>query len=197
MFNRRHDMRAHMMKHEGFGFGKGFQNLDFGEPSSRNIRDRFFKKGNLQFIILQMLEEEPKHGYQIIKDLEGRFKGFYSPSPGSVYPILQMLEDRDFVSISQQGNKKVYSITQEGKDFLADNVDKDEFTQRLEQFKHMDFDKMHEAREQLQQVFKLMFKASQQAMKDDDQKQQFDHIIDQTTQQLKDFLGTEEDHKEV
>ena len=66
-------------------------------------------KGNLQFIILQMLEEESRHGYQIIKDLEERFKGFYSPSPGSVYPILQMLQDRDFVSISKEGNKNLHN----------------------------------------------------------------------------------------
>lgn len=53
-----------------------------------------------------MLKEESRHGYQIIKDLEERFKGFYAPSPGSVYPILQMLEDREFVSISKDGKRK-------------------------------------------------------------------------------------------
>ena len=65
-----------------------------------------FKKGNLQYSILRLLLTEPKHGYQIIKDLEAQFKGFYSPSPGSVYPILQMLEDRGFVSVSKEGKKK-------------------------------------------------------------------------------------------
>lgn len=57
-----------------------------------------------------MLKEEPRHGYQIIKDLEEKFKGFYSPSPGSVYPILQMLEDRDFVTITKDGNKKCIQL---------------------------------------------------------------------------------------
>ena len=66
-----------------------------------------FQKG-LQFVILKMLKEESRHGYQIIKDLEERFKGFYAPSPGSVYPILQMLEDREFVSISKDG-KSVFN----------------------------------------------------------------------------------------
>ena len=101
---------------------RGFGNFG-GFGGRHGGRDRFFKKGNLQFVILKMLEEESRHGYQIIKDLEERFKGFYSPSPGSVYPILQMLEDRDFVSISKDGNKKVYTITDEGKKFLEDNVD--------------------------------------------------------------------------
>ena len=55
-----------------------------------------------------MLKEESRHGYQIIKDLEERFKGFM-PSPGSVYPILQMLEDREFVSISKDGKESVFN----------------------------------------------------------------------------------------
>ncbi|SUM35277.1 transcriptional regulator, PadR family [Staphylococcus gallinarum] len=68
------------------------------------------------------MQQESKHGYQIIKDLEEQFKGFYSPSPGSVYPILQMLEDREFVSISKDGKKKVYTITEEGQTFLNENM---------------------------------------------------------------------------
>lgn len=80
MFRRRPEMiRQRMERFEGFDFGRGFGGLRGGG------RDRFFKKGNLQFVILKMLKEESRHGYQIIKDLEERFKGFYSPSPGSVY----------------------------------------------------------------------------------------------------------------
>lgn len=112
------------------------------------VEKDFFKKGNLQFVILKMLKEESKHGYQIIKDLEAQFKGFYSPSPGSVYPILQMLEDRDFVSISQDGKKKIYTITEEGNAFLNENMN-NEMLQRLEHFKNMDFEAMKEARTQL------------------------------------------------
>ena len=63
-------------------------------------------KGKFTIYNFTNVRRESRHGYQIIKDLEERFKGFYSPSPGSVYPILQMLEDRDFVSISKEGNKK-------------------------------------------------------------------------------------------
>ncbi len=132
-------------KREGFEFGFGRGQEIFGGPQGR---ERFFKKGNLQFAILKMLKDESKHGYQIIKDLEAQFKGFYSPSPGSVYPILQMLEDRDFVSISQDGKKKIYTITEEGNAFLNENMN-DEMLQRLEHFKNMDFEAMKEARTQL------------------------------------------------
>ncbi|SIK27774.1 putative transcriptional regulator [Mycobacteroides abscessus subsp. abscessus] len=142
---------------------------------------------NLQFIILQMLEEESRHGYQIIKDLEERFKGFYSPSPGSVYPILQMLEDRDFVSISKEGNKKIYTITDEGKTFLKENVDQDEFTKRLEQFKNVDFEQMKASREQLQGLFHGFMKASQSALQDEEKQKELNVFIEETKQKLERF----------
>lgn len=116
-----------------------------------------------------MLEEESRHGYQIIKDLEERFKGFYSPSPCSIYPILQMLEDRDFVSISKEGNKKSTQL-QMKVNFLKENVDQDEFTKRLEQFKNVDFEQMKASREQLQGLFHGFMKASQSALQDEENK---------------------------
>lgn len=191
MFRRNaQDMRQRTSQFEQFDFGKGQRGFDKFEQfgGRRGLgRDRFFKKGNLQFIILKMLEEESRHGYQIIKDLEERFKGFYSPSPGSVYPILQMLEDRDFVSISKDGNKKVYTITEEGKTFLKDNIDQDEFTQRLNQFDNVDFEQMKATREQLQEVFHGFMKASQQALQDEETKKEFDAFVEETKERLEKF----------
>ena len=113
MFNRSFHNRRHiMMQHGEGGFGQGFEKMF----AAARGRDRFFKKGNLQYSILRLLLTEPKHGYQIIKDLEAQFKGFYSPSPGSVYPILQMLEDRGFVSVSKEG-KKIYTVTKKVRHF--------------------------------------------------------------------------------
>ncbi|PNZ25443.1 PadR family transcriptional regulator [Staphylococcus petrasii] len=185
---RRHmqGMRQGMQRFEQFDGGKGPRGFEGfgGFGGRRGGRDRFFKKGNLQFVILKMLEEESRHGYQIIKDLEERFKGFYSPSPGSVYPILQMLEDREFVSISKEGNKKIYTITDEGKQFLEENVDQDEFTQRLEKFKNVDFEQMKASREQLQEVFHGFMKASQSAMQDEEKKKELDALIEETKEKL-------------
>ena len=96
---RRHleGMRQGMAHFEQFDAGEALEVLEISVVSvAVTVGVIDFQKGNLQFVILKMLEEESRHGYQIIKDLEERFKGFYSPSPGSVYPILQMLEDRDF-----------------------------------------------------------------------------------------------------
>lgn len=185
MFRRRPEMmRQRMERFEGFDFGKG--TAGFGGPRGGG-RDRFFKKGNLQYVILQMLKEESRHGYQIIKDLEERFKGFYAPSPGSVYPILQMLEDREFVSISKDGKKKVYSITEEGEKFLKDNVDHDEFTQRMKQFENIDFEQLKASREQLHKVFRGFVAASQHAMQDEEMKKEFDQFVEETKNRLQQF----------
>src|ERR687885_115014 len=84
-------------------------------------RGRVFGKGDLKYVILDLLQDRPAHGYEVIRALEERFRGFYSPSPGSVYPTLQMLEDLGYVSSTQRDGKKVYSITDEGRKFLEEN----------------------------------------------------------------------------
>ncbi len=79
---------------------------------------RIFEKGDLKYVILNLLKDKPSHGYEIIRAMEERFHGFYTPSAGSVYPTLQMLEDMGYVSSSERDGKKVYTITEEGKKFL-------------------------------------------------------------------------------
>jgi DNA-binding PadR family transcriptional regulator len=103
-----------MMK--GF-FGRGpWRGHGFGSE-----RGRVFGKGDLKYVILDLLQDRPAHGYDLIRALEERFRGFYSPSPGSVYPTLQLLEDLGYVSAAQRDGKKVYSITDEGRKFLEEN----------------------------------------------------------------------------
>src|SRR6266849_2220989 len=89
------------------GFG------DFGQ-------ERFFGRGDLKYVILDLLKDQPRHGYDIIRALEENMRGRYRPSPGSVYPTLQMLEDLGYVTSSQQEGKKVYSITDEGRQYLVE-----------------------------------------------------------------------------
>src|ERR1700752_3359042 len=80
-----------------WGWG-GFEGLgsEFWGPKGRHHRGgrmgRIFEQGDLKYVILRLLEEKPRHGYEIIKELEDRFGGAYSPSPGTVYPTLTMLE---------------------------------------------------------------------------------------------------------
>jgi len=81
-----------------------------------------FEQGDLKYVILKLLEEKPRHGYEIIKELEERFRGAYAPSPGTVYPTLTMLEDMGYARGTQEeGGKRIYEITPEGRTYLAEN----------------------------------------------------------------------------
>lgn len=107
--------------------GPGWGRPPFG-PFARRGRfpgrgpNRLFERGDLKYVILDLLREQPRHGYDVIRALEERFRGLYSPSPGSVYPTLQLLEDQGYVSSSQQDGKKVYAVTDEGRRFLEERA---------------------------------------------------------------------------
>lgn len=87
-----------------------------GFPFGRMIRD-----GDLRLMSLALIEETPRHGYDIIKALEERSVGFYSPSPGVIYPTLTYLEEAGFTTSSADGNKKVYTISDTGREHLDEN----------------------------------------------------------------------------
>jgi DNA-binding PadR family transcriptional regulator len=76
---------------------------------------------DLQLVILALLAERPSHGYELIKALEERSGGFYSPSPGVIYPALTFLDETGQASAEQDGTRKLYRITQEGEKRLAAN----------------------------------------------------------------------------
>jgi DNA-binding PadR family transcriptional regulator len=81
--------------------------------------DRFFQKGDFKYLILDLLKDKPRHGYEIIREMERNFHGFYAPSPGTVYPTLQYLEEAGYVTSREQDGKRVYTITEEGLKFMA------------------------------------------------------------------------------
>lgn len=83
---------------------------------------RMFDQGDLKLVILRLLDEKPRHGYEIIKALEDRSGGRYTPSAGAVYPTLTMLEDLGYaVATTEEGGKKVYTITEAGRAHLAEH----------------------------------------------------------------------------
>jgi DNA-binding PadR family transcriptional regulator len=86
-------------------------------------RGTSFHKGDLKYVILDLLKDKPRHGYDIIRELEELSYGFYKPSPGVIYPTLQMLEEMGYASSTEQEGKRVYSITEEGLKFLANQSD--------------------------------------------------------------------------
>ena len=98
----------------GFGHGAGLGGRGF-------FGGRKLGSGELQLVILALLDERPRYGYEIIKALEETSKGFYSPSPGMVYPALTYLEEVGYATVETEGSKKLYRITESGRARLAEN----------------------------------------------------------------------------
>jgi len=84
---------------------------------------RFFETGEVRLAVLSLLEEGPKHGYQLMKDLEGRSGGLYRSSAGAIYPTLQQLEDEGLVTSEQADGKRIYRLTDAGKKELEQNAE--------------------------------------------------------------------------
>jgi DNA-binding PadR family transcriptional regulator len=82
--------------------------------------------------LLTLLAEQPQHGYQLIKELENRYGGFYRPSPGSVYPTLQLLEEGGYLTSEQVEGKRVYTITDSGRQLLAERENPVDLTDKAD-----------------------------------------------------------------
>lgn len=83
---------------------------------------RMFRQGDLRLLLLALIAETPRHGYELIREIEARLAGAYAPSPGVVYPTLTLLEEMGFVtSTVTEGTKRQYTITPEGEAHLAEN----------------------------------------------------------------------------
>ncbi len=128
----------------GFGGGRGFEGRGrhgWGRNWSGRERGfgggRLFDAGDLKLVILKLLSEEPSYGYQLMKKMEERLAGGYSPSAGVIYPTLTLLEEEGLASASTSpDNKKVYTVTPAGLQFLEENK------QRIEEL----FARLDEAR---------------------------------------------------
>jgi DNA-binding PadR family transcriptional regulator len=82
---------------------------------------RLFDHGELRFVMLCLIAEKPRHGYEIIKAIEDRAGGAYSPSPGVIYPTLTMLEELGYTALTEQDGKKLYALTEAGEAYLREN----------------------------------------------------------------------------
>ncbi|KIC59272.1 PadR family transcriptional regulator [Brevundimonas nasdae] len=122
----------------GYGFGRamrGGRGTDFGpgweggeargrgHGHGRRGGGRLFDHGTLRWVLLSLIADKPSHGYELIKAVETRLGGAYSPSPGVIYPSLTLLEEMGALSAQAEGGKKRYAITDEGRALLAANAD--------------------------------------------------------------------------
>jgi len=113
-------------RHRGFerGFGRGFG----------HGRERLFDAGDIKLVILKLLSEQPSYGYQLMKTMEERLGGGYTPSAGVVYPTLTMLEEEGLAATTPTEGKKVYSVTPEGLEYLKANAARvDQLFERLDE----------------------------------------------------------------
>jgi len=109
------------------GFGGG-RERGFGRGG-----ERLFDAGDVRLVVLKLLSEQPSYGYQLIKTMEQRLGGGYTPSAGVIYPTLTMLEEEGLASASTSENKKIYTVTPEGNEYLQANKERiDELFQRLD-----------------------------------------------------------------
>jgi len=108
---------------EGFGFAFGPRAWGFRGRGPRSWRRQWFGAGDMKYVILKLLRDKPRHGYEVMKELEERMHGCYSPSPGTIYPTLQWLEDEGLVVGRDVEGKKVYEITDTGRAFLDEHKD--------------------------------------------------------------------------
>ncbi len=115
----RHSFGERMMHFRGMGrHGHGGPGRGRGGPGG----GRMFQHGDLRLLILALIAETPRHGYEIIREIESRLGGAYAPSPGVVYPTLTMLEELGFAtSATTEGSKRQYTITDAGTANLAEN----------------------------------------------------------------------------
>ncbi len=155
---------------------------------------RFFGRGDLKFALLELLQERPMHGYEMMKALEEKSSGFYAPSPGSIYPTLQMLEDRGLVSVREVEGKKVYSITDSGRAFLAEQQKEKEtffgppWARARERAERRPFPEMQALKTEAAEVMRLFTIAGRMSLQDPAQLGRLRSIIEHTRKELTDMI---------
>lgn len=134
----------HWFQHGRRARGKHFMEDLFGFGGEDEPRTR---RGDIKFLLLELLSEQPSHGYDLIKRIETRYGGFRRLSPGSVYPTLQLLEDGGYVISEASEGKRVYTITEAGRQFLTERPQQDSFDSPWEAFKNkpQEFNQLRQA----------------------------------------------------
>ena len=106
----------------GFGGGPGDFSFEFGPRGGR--RRRMFGSGELRLVLLHLVAEEPRHGYELIKAIEEMTHGTYAPSPGTIYPTLSLLEDEGAIAqAAGDETRKAYEATEAGRKELEERAD--------------------------------------------------------------------------
>ena len=118
-FHQHYGQHGHHAAHGRHPFGWDRHGLHRGR---RERPERVFGQGDLRLLLLKLIAEKPRHGYELIKAVEERVGGAYSPSPGVVYPTLTLLEDLGYAKAQEEGGKKLFTVTPEGEAWLGEQA---------------------------------------------------------------------------
>ena len=181
------------------GFDEIFAEFGFGPGARRGPRrgpggGRMFEQGDLKLVILRLLEEKPRHGYDIIKEIEERFGGTYAPSPGTVYPTLTMLEDMGYAKGTvEEGGKKIYAITDEGRKHLAEHSQTvDSIFERMARFVEGFFDApMNDIHDGVRRVGRAVYSTATRNVRDAEKLRQVREILDRATREIEELGRTQ------
>lgn len=117
-----YELHGRRGRHGHHDDGDVFNEWNGLQGGGRRGGGRMLGHGDLKLLLLALIEQQPRHGYELIRTIEEMFHGHYSPSPGAVYPTLTMLEELGHATVvTEQGGRKLYAITDEGRAFLAEN----------------------------------------------------------------------------
>jgi len=165
--------------------GPGF--AVFGKRPGRSGRSgKVFDRGDLKYVILSLLRERPMHGYEVMRALEEESGGCYTASPGSVYPTLQMLEDRGYVGSDREDGKRVYRITDEGLAFLEESKDKvEDIRDRIAEFvESFTGGPMRDVSRSFVRFAQASFENAMHNTGDEDQLARLKEILDRATREM-------------
>jgi DNA-binding PadR family transcriptional regulator len=172
-----------------FAMRRGHGPFGHGGPfGSGGEGGRFFGRGDMKFALLELLQERPMHGYEMIKALEEKTGGFYSPSPGSIYPTLQMLEEGGLVTSAEVEGKKVYTITDAGRAVLTERQSTQEGFAGPPWMRwhggHAPKPEMQALRSEVAETARLLAIAGRVALKDPEKLGRLRSIIERTRNEL-------------
>jgi DNA-binding PadR family transcriptional regulator len=140
----------------------------------------------MKYVILKTLRDRPMHGYEVMKALEEETSGCYKPSPGTVYPTLQWLEDEELVSSSDVNGKKVYAITDAGRAFLEEHKDTvDDIFDRLgETIDRIVSEPIMAVNRGVSRVAKQAYRSAWKLSPDDERRKQIVEILEKAAKDL-------------
>lgn len=158
---------------------------------------RYFGRGGVKVALLKLLQGEPMHGYQMMKALEMQSGGLYMPSAGSIYPTLQMLEERGFVAVKEEDSgKKVYMITGQGRSALrllpvkaSNTTEGNRYSAEMESFRYEKLRRKLGLSHASFDLLRLVTQAEHEASASKERTESLQRLLNEQQQQINDFLA--------